>query len=84
MHNFYHLPLDFYVIFDPVDQKADLIPLHVPALGVEIKVFVLHLGNLELGRRVRFMYGNCGFQHMAPTWEKYFSKASFTGCSYPL
>jgi len=44
----YHLPLDFDVILDFVDQDADPVPLHVPALGVEIEVLILYFGNFEL------------------------------------
>jgi hypothetical protein len=44
-----HLPLDFDVILDPVDQDTDPIPSHALALGVEIKVLIVYSLNLELG-----------------------------------
>lgn len=43
-----YLPLDFNIILDFVEQDADPIPPHVPALGVEIEVLILYLWNLEL------------------------------------
>ena len=46
----YHLPLDFDVVFNFVDQNADPIPSHVLALVVEIEVLVLYFGDVELAR----------------------------------
>jgi len=65
--------LDFDVILDFVEQDADPIPFHVPALGVEIEVLILYFWNLELAQRVRFPDDGAGFQHRVSTWEKDFS-----------
>ena len=67
------LPLDFDVILEFINQDADPVPLHVPALGVEIKVLIMYFWNLELTQRIRFLGDSGIFRHVISTWEKYFS-----------
>ena len=69
----YHIPLDFDVILDFVEQDAYPIPLHVPALGVEIEVFILYFWDLELTQNIRFSDDGGRFWYGVPTWEKVFS-----------
>jgi len=70
LHN---LPLDFEIVLDFVEQDTDPIPLHVPALGVEIEVLILYFWHLELAQEVRFSDDGGRFWYGIPTWEKDFS-----------